>query len=366
MSRVLLVTAAIATGLSAGSPLARTAAATVRPEARAQTAPVPHKGDAADDPAVWVHPRKPDLSLIIGTNKSGGLHAYNMDGSEHQVVSSGSRPNNVDVLYHFTLNGRPVDLAIASVRGKKAGKGVKVWAIDAASRRLADVTDGGCIRVFGGSEPYGACGYRSARTGRFYFFVTDDEGRVEQFELKEVGGGIVGAAKVRSFSVGSIVEGCVADDELGFVYLSEEKVGVWKFPAEPEGGREGTLVARVGEHGLAADVEGLTLYSAAGGRGYLIVSSQGNHTFKVYERSGENRYVLTIDPSRGRIDDVSETDGIAVTNCATSPEFAQGVFVVHDGANASGNQNFKLYAWEDIARPSLLIDTDCRERRGTE
>jgi len=122
-------------------------------------------------------------------------------------------------------------------------------------------------------------------------------------------------------------------------------------------------VAQVGENGLTADVEGLAIYYATSGRGYLIASSQGNNTYKVYERAGANRYVLTIDPKGARIDDVSDTDGIEVTSCATSRPFAQGVFIVQDGQNAGGNQNFKLYAWEDIAGTSLLIDTTCRVRR---
>jgi 3-phytase len=95
----------------------------------------------------------------------------------------------------------------------------------------------------------------------------------------------------------------------------------------------------------------------------LIASSQGNNTFKVFERGGENRYELDIDPLGGRIDDVSDTDGIAVTGCPTSSQFAQGVFIVQDGDNAGGNQNFKLYAWEDIAGTNLLIDTACHVRR---
>src|SRR2546427_7683140 len=103
-----------------GMIVARAATATVvQPEARAQTAPVPHKGDAADDPAVWIHPQDPELSLILGTDKQGGLHAYNMDGSAHLLVSDGAKPNNVDVLYDFKLGGRTVDLAVAAVRGGK-------------------------------------------------------------------------------------------------------------------------------------------------------------------------------------------------------------------------------------------------------
>ena len=110
-------------------------------------------------------------------------------------------------------------------------------------------------------------------------------------------------------------------------------------------------------------MEGLAIYYATSGRGYLIASSQGNNTYKVYERAGANRYVLTIDPKGAHIDDVSDTDGIEVTSCATSRPFAQGVFIVQDGENAGGNQNFKLYAWEDITGASLLIDATCRVRR---
>ena len=80
MKRTCLWAGAIGAGLAAFGPPATLAATTVQPEARAQTAPVPHKKDAADDPAVWIHPQQPELSLILGTDKQGGLHSYNMDG----------------------------------------------------------------------------------------------------------------------------------------------------------------------------------------------------------------------------------------------------------------------------------------------
>ena len=51
-----------------GCPAALVAQTTVQPEARGQTMPVPHSGDAADDPAVWIHPQEPGLSLILGTD----------------------------------------------------------------------------------------------------------------------------------------------------------------------------------------------------------------------------------------------------------------------------------------------------------
>jgi len=134
--RALFLTGAIVAALVTGCPLALAAQMIVQPEARAQTAPVPHNGDAADDPAVWIHPQDPALSLVLGTDKRGGLHTYNMDGSAHELVSDGSRPNNVDVLYGFKLDGRTVDLAIATVRAGKKEMGVRVWAIDAKTRSL--------------------------------------------------------------------------------------------------------------------------------------------------------------------------------------------------------------------------------------
>src|SRR5437016_2083880 len=83
----------------------------------------------------------------------------------------------------------------------------------------------------------------------------------------------------------------VADDELGFFCVAEEKAGIWRFGAEPDAGETGQLVARVGENGLTADDEGLTIYYAAQGRGYLIASSQGNSTYTVFERAGGNRHL---------------------------------------------------------------------------
>jgi len=130
-ARFICLAGAIGIGLATGSRPAPLEPVTARPEARAQTAPVPHGGDAADDPAVWIHPRDPGLSLVLGTDKQGGLHSYNMDGSEQQVIADAPRPNNVDVLYGFKLEGRTVDLAVASLQAskKRGTRGVKVWAI---------------------------------------------------------------------------------------------------------------------------------------------------------------------------------------------------------------------------------------------
>jgi len=326
----------------------------VRPKAKAQTDPVPSDGDAADDPAVWIHPTNPAGSLILGTDKRGALHVYDLTGKQRQAVGDGTGPNNVDILYDFALAGRRVDLAVATVRRGRAG--VKVWRIDPSARRLVDVTAGGVLPVLGRQTSYGLCTYRSAKTGKGYFFVTGRREQAEQYALRDDGAGRVAARKVRTLKIASTAEGCVADDAPGFVYIAEEAVGIWKFPAEPDARGKGRLIARVGAHGLTADVEGLAIYAARAGKGYLIASSQGNDTFKVYTRRAPHRFVLTIDPTGGRIDDVSDTDGIAVTNRPTSKALPAGFLVVQDGRNAGGRQNFKVYDWRDIAGKRLLVD----------
>ena len=135
------------------------------------------------------------------------------------------------------------------------------------------------FKVFGRGEPYGSCVYRSPRDKAVYLFVTSKDGGVEQYRLDAGGELAIRAALVRTFRVGSVAEGCVADLDFGWLYVAEEKVGIWKYGAEPDSGSSRTLVSRVDDHGLAAGVEGLTIYYASGSKGYLIASSQGANTF---------------------------------------------------------------------------------------
>jgi 3-phytase len=328
------------------------------PKAAIETEPVPSEGDAADDPAIWIHPVDPSKSLVLGTDKKGGLNVFDLDGKRLQVVSEGSRPNNVDILHGFKIGDETVDLAVAGTRIKDK-QGMAFWRIDPETRRLAEVGPVPAFAVFGGGEPYGSCTYRSPRDRAHYVFVSNKDGVVEQYRLGGESGSIK-AIRVRVIEVGSQVEGCVADSDLGQLYVAEEDVGIWKYGAEPEAGSTRTLVARVGEDGLAADVEGLTIYYASGPKGYLIASSQGNDTFKVYERDGSNAFVATIDPKAGAVSDVGETDGLDVTNVPTSPRFAKGLFVVQDGKPRDGRQNFKFFAWDEVAGDRLRIDTSRR------
>lgn len=349
MRRLTLVYALVAGLGNAGTVLGQARVA----EPTLETAPVPGEGDAADDPAVWVHPGQPELSLIIGTDKKGGLAVYELDGTQRQYIA-GVRPNNVDVRYGFGLGGRSIDLVAFSDRMDRT---IKIFTVDVASR---DLREAGKIAV-GANEALGLCLYRSSSSGVYYAFVSDKNGRIEQWRLLDDGGG-VGARLVRHFELGSSTEGMVADDEARRLYCGVEELGIWRYGAEPDDGETRVLVDSAGGSGhLTADVEGLAIYCARDGQGYLIASSQGSDEFAVYERGGGNAWLMTfrIGPGKG-IDEVTGTDGIDVISASLGPSFAQGAFIAQDDENPGAHQNFKLVPWQAIAtagpRP-LLIDT---------
>lgn len=318
--------------------------------ATVETQPVPAVGDAADDPAIWIHPSHPALSTIIGTQKQGGLAIYDLNGKEIQYLREGHM-NNVDLRYNFLLGKEKVDLVVTSNRSRNS---LVIYKVNPENRKLENVT-ARTISVTLKDTVYGLCMYHSASLGKYYAFVNDKLGTVEQWEIVDTGTGLVDATKVRTLTVSSQVEGCVADDIRGDFYLAEEDVGIWKFRAEAHQNDERHLIDSTSSEGhLTADVEGLALYYIDQNEGYLIASSQGNSTFTVYQRGEGNEYLgkfqIIAHPSIP-IDSVSDTDGIDVVNVALGPLFPYGVFVAQDGSNADpeDNQNFKLVPWESIA-----------------
>jgi 3-phytase len=304
--------------------------------ATVETEPVKRGGDAADDPAIWIHPTNPELSTIIATDKQGGLVVYDLAGKELQYVAEG-KPDNVDLRDGFKLGNQTVSLVTA---GNRADNTIQIYRVNAQTRMLENVA----ARKIPTLQVYGSCMYRSAKTGKFYYFANSKTGAVEQWELFDNGSGKVDGRKVRSFKVGSVTEGCVADDETGDFYLSEEAVGIWKFGAEPEAGDTRTQIDKTGPGGhLSADVEGLTIVYGRDGKGWLIASSQGTYSYVVYRREGKNEYVRTFKIGEGNgVDAVEETDGIDATAANLGPAFPHGVFIAQDGFNDKGNQNFKL------------------------
>ncbi len=305
-----------------------------------ETEPVPNEGDAADDPAIWIHPTNPAQSTIIGTDKQGGLAVYDLAGKELQYLAEGEF-NNVDLRSGFQLGGQAITLVAAS---DETHNTLALFKVNSETRRLERLRLN--IGTLGLSSPYGLCMYHGS--SGYYVFVNGRKGKVEQWRLTN-NQGTVTANMVRTFYLGAQVEGCVTDDELGVLYIGEEKKGIWKYGAEPNAGDKRTLVDDIENGNLYADVEGLTLYYGEGGDGYLIASSQGANEFMIYTRE-DNSYLTTFTiTSSETIDHVSGTDGIDVTSANLGGAFSQGLFVAQDNGNGENNQNFKLVSWEAIA-----------------
>lgn len=315
-----------------------------------ETPPVGLPGqDAADDPAVWASATPVNVKgamvdgFIAGTDKKSGLYIYGLDGSILQFLPEGLL-NNVDVTEGLSVAGRPQVVFGASDR--TPGKtGIALYLFDPAA------TGDNAVRVWGTVttdvvEPYGFCFAR--RGAEVHAILVGHEGELRQFVLTVGADGQPSARLVRSAEIGTISEGCAADEATDALYIAEENVGVWRYGLNPASGGARTLVQPIAPGILVADAEGLTVIVDGAAR-YLIGSSQGDSTFPVWRIDGaapeyKGRFVV----QQGAIDGVTGTDGLDALGGPVGARFPEGVVVVQDDVNDVGNQNFKYIDWRDI------------------
>jgi len=335
---LLLVLAPACVGEAAPEPIVATV------QASRETDPVDTKDDAADDPAIWIHPTDSAKSLLVGTDKKSGLGLYTLDGKRVQFVA-GFQPNNVDLRQQVAWGDKKIDLVVASDRNDNS---LALFVLDPATLTLQTLSLGKLRLPY---EPYGLCMFCSPRDGACYIVVTTKTGLVEQFRVAPEGTAEVALTSVRKIMLAGQTEGCVADDAAARLYIGEETGTLWSFNAEPDGeeGREKIDAVRPGGN-LVADIEGLALYKRSGSVGYLIASSQGDSTFCVYALEQAPRYLGRFSVAESaQIDAVSGTDGIDATAVSIGTEYPQGLFIAQDDENETGTQNFKIVPWGPIA-----------------
>ena len=312
-----------------------------------QSEPVARQGDAADDPAIWVHPTTPGLSRVLGTNKKQGLLAYDLHGKLLQELPVG-RLNNVDVRANFKLGTHTVDLAVASNRDRNS---LSLFSID---RTHGELREAGEIPT-SLEEIYGVCLFQP-NEGELYAFANGKDGRYLQYRLSAPDG-VAKGELVRQFSVDSQPEGCVVDDLRQRLFLGEEDVGVWAVDARADQPTTLNSVIKVGPQ-LHADVEGIALYRSAD-RDYLVVSSQGNDSYLVLDAEPpyaiRGAFRVGLNATAG-IDGASETDGLEVTSVNLGGPWNQGMLVVQDGRKRmpEQTQNFKFVPWAEVAKALRL------------
>ena len=300
------------------------------------------EGADSDDPAIWVNPEDAAGSIVITAMKNGGLRVYDLNGTELQTIETpGIRYNNVDVLYDAGRGRKIADLAIASDRENDT---LAIWKID-ENGVLTDATHRKIPEIFGG-EPgedtaYGLAAY-TAPDGKDYVFVTQADGnKIAQLELKPRG-------QDYTFEIVRMLElpvpegedpsdyqseGIVIDRETGIGYVGvEEELGLLSFVADPNGPDTFETIAPIDSPFFAPDIEGVSIYYGDNGDGLILVSSQGDSSFAVFDRVDQT-YLgsFAIGPKNG-IDGVEESDGAEIYS-GSLPGFENGLLVTQDGSN---------------------------------
>jgi 3-phytase len=304
-----------------------------------------------DDPAIWVNAANPALSLVIGTDKdeNGGLYVFDLKGKivDNKVVRGLKRPNNVDIAYGLILNGVPVDIAVTTER---MTHNLRIFSLPDMK-----AIDNGGIPVFEGDtatdhrDLMGIALYTSPRK-EIYAIVGRktgplDGGYLHQYLLTDDGKGNVKATLKRKFGKYSgkkEIEAIAVDNEMGYVYYSDEQFGVRKYYADPaKGDAEISIFA---QKGFKEDNEGISIYKLTDSTGYLLVSDQSANLFKVFKREGDNAFVKDLPMS------TNNSDGSEVVSVPLNADFKYGLFV-----GMSDNKTFQFYRWEDMAGKDLKI-----------
>ena len=341
-------------------------------------------GDNADDMCLWLHPTDPSRSVILGSNKSedgnGGVYSFDLSGGRSGGAASWGvgtwfdqekKINNVDVSYNFQAGAEKWDIVTAANRTDDRVDMFRV--ATGVGGDFAGLVSVGSIStsVLGGDNPYGTTLFHSKSLNTHYLIASSKNGQTAQWELSYNAGAVTGSKVWQAdLTGGSEVEGIVADHEKEVVYIASENTALYRYQTIggviQDAGR--VTVDTAGGGHLTACIEGLAIYYAPDGAGYLIASSQGSSQFAVYSRQftggDANAHILdfTIGQNAGLgIDAVSGTDGVDVTGADLGGAFDDGMFLAHDTSNSGGSiSNVKLVDWADVADetiPALIIDT---------
>lgn len=295
----------------------------------------------SDDPAIWIHPERPEESLILGTdkkeNENGAVFVFDLNGKIVKVIEGLDRPNNIDLRQGVVLGEDTLDIAVVTERGKSQIRVIKLPELQ--------FIDGGGIPVFEESSARAVMGvalYKRPSDNAVFAAVSRKENAGEkylyQYQLLSDSGVVSGELirKFGEFSGTKEVEAIAVDDEKGFLYYSDEHCCIRKYFADPDKGNEELVV--FGQEGFADDREGISIYKQGSG-GYLIISDQGANSFRFYSRNEPHDFLASVDVQ------AMQSDGSEVTNIALSPNYPEGLFVA-----MSDNKTFEIYDIRDLLK----------------
>ena len=304
-----------------------------------ETEPVITNDDAADDICIYDNYEYPDNSLIIATDKKYGLVIYGLDGKIISHYPFG-RVNNVDIINKYNLNGTSFPLVCGSNRTTNS---IELYKLNTENNSLELILNKNNASDLG--DVYGITFYQNET--ETYIFVSDkDSGKVEQWKLNQIENKL-SIEKIRTLKFKTLIEGLVSDEYYNKLYVAEENKGLWQINADPNIPEERKMIFSVSKK-FKKDFEGLALYEKNDGKGSIVISVQGSNGYALIDRTTLKlkSFVKIVDGPE--IDGTSDTDGIEVTNLATS-KYKKGILVVQDGFNDDGYQNFKIIDWGKIS-----------------
>ena len=304
--------------------------------ANVETEPVFAGDDAADDMCVLENFNNSESSLIISSDKKYGIIVYDLEGVKLYDYEVG-RINNVDILPSRSFQNKYI----------VAGTNRTYNSIDIYLFNSKGELENLILRkeIPSLKDVYGVTFYRD--DFNTYLFISDKKGNVEQWSYNndEVNSEI---KFVRKLKFSSLVEGLVADESKGKIYIGQERKGIWELNAFPSFDSQKKLIFKKSKN-FKPDFEGLALRDDGNGEGYLIASVQGSNGYLIIDRKSLDAKIFFRIIDGDKIDGTTETDGIDVTSIKTS-KFPNGFFIAQDDDNDGLNQNFKLVDWNKILK----------------
>ena len=322
----------------------------IRPNA--ETPQVPINGDA-DDPAIWINPLDLNKSIIFGTDKYNGIYAYNMNAEKLTFIKAGNI-NNID-LRPASYDKKNTTLFYGSNRSSNT---LDLWILnnkDLDTQIKTSVLNIPINASYSGEANmivYGVCAGYHPYFGDIAFITEDMGSKVQLWSFKNKS-----LSLIHEFQNADAAqsEGCVYDDENQTLFISEEQDrGILRaYKITNDLNMSDVTVIDTRDGNIVGDPEGVTIYKTSNHEGYLILSSQGDSKFNLYDRKYPYDYIDSFSiKNNGDIDEVTDTDGVDVTHLNLGPKYPLGLMVVQDGNNSEKNkvnkQNFKFVSFKQV------------------
>ena len=295
-------------------------------------------GTTAHDVAIWVHPTDVTQSLVFSTNDQGGVVSYSLDGGNARNYVQLGLSKAVDVRYRFPLNFGFNDIVFSvDING-----GISMTTPNPDGGQLSSL---GAVTASGLPPSAGAL-YFNPRTLELSAFLGSSGGLLKQFSVTDDGSGGVAITLVRNLTLPKAIDGLAADDRTGQLFVAFGSAGLFRLPADADGGNTLLEVDNL-DAGHLVSPAGIAFRYGPGSSGNLIVTSLTGPNFSVYSLGPGFPFLtsFTIVSDAGTPSGVPASSGIEIVPLSLGAPFASGLVLVADPQHTTN----KLVQWGEIA-----------------